>query len=126
MKKFVIHTPTKKLLNAVLDYAEDQPKLRIDRRSHDQHTYGDKHCVDLYSDDKVTYGDSGFFSGEGYAIIDGEVFLSIAGVDFNNTTTVRLNDKYTAEVDHSAKSVKVGCSSFSFEAIENLHKAISE
>jgi hypothetical protein len=126
MKKFVIHTPTKKLLKAVLDYIETQPKLKLDRKSHNLHSYGEKHCVDIQDEDEVMYGDTGYFSNEGYDIISGELFLSIVGVNFRNTTTVQLNKEYKAEIDLYSQSVKVGCQTFEFEAIERLHKAITE
>ena len=40
------------------------------------------------------------------------------------TVQVKLNSEYTAEVDRSSQTVKVGCQTFQFKKIEQLYKAI--
>jgi hypothetical protein len=40
------------------------------------------------------------------------------------TVQVKLNSEYTAEVDRSSQTVKVGCQTIEFEKIEELYKAI--
>jgi hypothetical protein len=125
MKKFAIHTPTKKLLKAVLDHLYKSGFKIEDRKSHDCHFYDDRHCICPEDKGRVMYSSYEYYSDNGYDLVHAEVYLNICGVEFK-TTTVDLNKEYSAVVDHGSRSIKVGCQSFTFEAIENLYKAIKE
>jgi hypothetical protein len=63
----------------------------------------------------------------GYAIpnpISVEEFMALCDEWANDD--VKLNNDYTAKIDRKNKVVNVGCQKFSFESINNLHKAINQ
>lgn len=121
MKQFVVHTPTRKMHDAILKYMDEQ-MVHYNKSQHN-HNYGDEHCIDPIGG---FYSPRAFYREEGYDIISTETFFAILGREFKASEMVKLNDSYVAEVFHDTKIVSVGCQNIPFSAIENLYKVIQQ
>jgi hypothetical protein len=116
LKIYLGRNPTHELVGLAYDLADHFARTPITRRTYARGIYLDQ-------EGQITQWSSVEGSREYWDEISADVAIDLSPLT-KKAKRVVLNDDYTAEVLEG--SVKVGCQTFSFDAVEQLYEAVKE